>query len=214
MCTAASRREAESLAAARRKISRVGTGSALLLLFMATRAVATEKTASSWENIPYPYSIVNEPLRDALVNFGYNADLRIMVSPHVSGAVQARRSGGSARNFLDDVTKAGDLDWYSDGTVIYVSAASEEQTSVVPLNGFPFDVMKKELEEQKLFDVRYRMSRQIGGGGAILSGPPSFVAILKQAIEARVGNDRVSPAGPMQDLVVLRGSQSLSMKVR
>lgn len=214
MCTAASRCETKSLAAIRSIIVHVSAWSTFLLLLMGARAAATEQVSSPWENNPYPYSIVNEPLRDALINFGYNADLRIMVSPHVSGAIQARRSSGSAKNFLDDVTKAGDLDWYSDGTVIYVSAASEEQTSVVPLNGFPFDVMKKELEEQKLFDVKYRMSRQIGGSAAIVSGPPSFVTILKQAIEARVGNDRVSPAGASQDLVVLRGSQSSSMKVR
>lgn len=214
MCAAVSRCENTSFANASRRTACVGAGCMLLVLSLMARAGATEQATLKWENNPYPYSVVNETIRGALMNFGYNSDLRIMVSSHVSGTIQGRRSGGSARNFLDDVTKAGDLDWYSDGTVIYVSPASEEQTIVVSLNGFPFDVMKKELEEQKLFDVRYRMSRQIGGDAVILSGPPSFVAVLKQAIEARVGNGRVSATEALQALVVLRGSQSSSMKVR
>ncbi|MCQ8239621.1 hypothetical protein [Rhizosaccharibacter radicis] len=190
------------------------------MAFVVTALVATTAStaafadAEAWQAERYPYSVVSENVHDALTNFGYNLGVRVMVSPHVAGVVQGRRADGSARQFLDDVTRANDLDWYSDGTVIYVSPSSEEQTAVVPLNGFSFDVMKKELEQQKLFDDRFRMTKQIGDGAAILSGPPSFVAVMKQAIEARVGNGIESIPGASQDLVVLRGSQSSSMKVR
>ncbi|MGI4801502.1 MAG: hypothetical protein ACRYG8_47245 [Janthinobacterium lividum] len=153
-------------------------------------------------------------MRDALVNFGYNANVRIMVAPHVIGSVQGHKGDSTARQFLDEITKENDLDWYFDGAVIYVSPSSEEQTEIVPLNGFPFNVMKKELEQQRIFDLRYRMSRQIGSDAAILSGPPSFVTIMKQAIESRAGDGRISTAEASQDLVVLRGSQSSTMKVR
>jgi len=186
----------------------------LVTLAMTASVSAAEQEDLPWESKPYPYTIVSQPVRDALVNFGYNAGLRIMVPPHVAGLVQGFRSEGSAKDFIDEITKTNDLDWYSDGNVIYVSPASEEQTAIVSLNGFSFDVMKKELEVQKLFDARYRMSKQIGGGAAILSGPPSFVAVLKQAIEARVGDGNASATETMQALVVLRGSQSSRMNVR
>lgn len=169
---------------------------------------------TAWENAPYPYSVVSEKVDDVLRNFGYNADVRIMVAPGVTGIVQGRSGNGTARQFLDDVTRTNDLDWYSDGTVVYVSPSSDEQTAIVPLNGFSFDVMKKELEEQKLFDVKFRMSKQIGGDAAIVSGPPSFVAVMKEAIEARVGNAKAPARGVSRELVILRGSQSSSMQVQ
>lgn len=177
-------------------------------------AAAAEQTGTEWRDAAYPYSVLSESVRDALVNFGYNAGVRIMVSPHVSGTMEGHRGNGTALEFLDEITKSNDLDWYSDGTVIYVSPSSEEQTAIVPLDGVPFDVMKKELEQQKLFDPRYRMSKQVGNDAAVLSGPPSFVAVMRQAIEARVGSGGASSFEASQDLVVLRGSQSSSMKVR
>lgn len=177
-------------------------------------AFAAVPVMTRWQDMPYPYSVTSESVHDALVNFGYNSDVRIMVSPHVSGTIQGRRGTGTAGQFLDEITKANDLDWYSDDTVIYVSPSSEEQTLILPLNGFPFDVLKKELEQQKLFDAKYRLSKQVGSDATILSGPPSFVAVMKQAIESRVGNGRSPPVGASQDLVVLRGSQSSSMKIR
>ncbi len=186
----------------------------MLLLGCPSATWGADASTDAWENAPYPYSVVSENVSDVLKNFGYNADVRVMVAPGVKGIVQGRSGDGTARQFLDDITRANDLDWYSDGTVVYVSPSSDEQTAIVPLNGFPFDVMKKELDEQKLFDVKFRMSKQIGGDAAIVSGPPSFVAVMKEAIEARVGN-MTAPAGSVaRELVILRGSQSSSIRVQ
>lgn len=187
---------------------------ATLLVASAGGVWGADASTAAWENTPYPYSVVSENVQDVLRNFGYNAEVRVMVAPGVTGVVQGRSGDGTARQFLDDVTKANDLDWYSDGTVVYVSPSSDEQTAVVPLNGFSFDVMKKELEEQKLFDVKFRMSKQIGGDAAIVSGPPSFVTVMKEAIEARVGNAKASARNVSRELVILRGSQSSSMQIQ
>ena len=187
---------------------------AVLLVASARGVRGADASTTAWENTPYPYSVVSENVQDVLRNFGYNAEVRVMVAPGVTGVVQGRSGDGTARQFLDDVTKANDLDWYSDGTVVYVSSSSDEQTAIVPLNGFSFDVMKKELEEQKLFDVKFRMSKQIGGDAAIVSGPPSFVAVMKEAIEARVGNAKAPARDVSRELVILRGSQSSSMQIQ
>jgi type III secretion protein C len=170
-------------------------------------------SADAWENQPYPYSVVSENISDVIRNFGYNAGIRVSVSPDVRGVVSGRSGHGTAREFLDDVTRGDDLDWYSDGTVLYVSPAAAEQTIVVPMHGFPFAVMKIELEQQKLFDARFRLSPQIGGDAAIVSGPPSFVAVIKQAIEARTSSDHVPQPGRPEGLVILRGSQSTSIRL-
>ena len=106
---------------------------AVLLVASARGVRGADASTTAWENTPYPYSVVSENVQDVLRNFGYNAEVRVMVAPGVTGVVQGRSGDGTARQFLDDVTKANDLDWYSDGTVVYVSSSSDEQTAIVPL---------------------------------------------------------------------------------
>ena len=168
-----------------------------------------------WQNKPYPYSVVSQDVGDVLRNFGYNAGLRVSVSQDVKGTVLGHAGRGSAREFLDGITKSNDLDWYSDGTVLYVSPASEEETTVVDLHGYPFGVVQKGLADANLLDARYRVMQHGTADAAVVSGPPSFVTVIRQAIEAQTGSKHEDRGDLVasQTLTVFRGSQSSSIRL-
>jgi type III secretion protein C len=153
--------------------------------------VATEMTpnvagaaSSDWRDAPYHYVVLNQSVADVLVNFGFNTGLRMSIAPEVTGIERGRIDAATAGSFLDALTKANDLDWYFDGSVMYVSPRSAEQTVAVPLHGVSFAVVKASLTQSEFWDDRYGLAWNGLAGFVTVSGPPSYVALIKQAIEA------------------------------
>lgn len=166
-----------------------------------------------WRNAPYPYSIINQDVGNAVKNFGYNTGLKVSVAQDVKGTVRGHQHAGTAREFLDEITKSNDLDWYSDGTVIYVSPTADEETALVPLNEFSFSNLKRHLAEFGLIDKRFRLAKRKAGDVAVVSGPPSYVAVIKQAIQVETGGKDQPDSGASGTLVVFRGNASSSIKL-
>jgi len=162
---------------------------------------------SEWRNMPYSYTVVDQSVTDVLKNFGYNSGLRMSIAPDISGVVHGRIDATTAGDFLDAVTKSHALDWYYDGAVMYVSPASAELTATVPLHGASFSAIKQSVERLGLLDDRYKFSTEEHGAApdfVVVAGPPSYVAVIKQAVESSAG---VTDGA----LVIYRGSQSANV---
>ena len=190
------------------------TAMASMLAILVLPSVAVTASAAgdgvaareAWKHQPYPYTVVSQGVAAALRDFGYNLGLRVMIAPDVGGTIAGRLPPGDALNFLEAVTHGNDLDWYFDGTVLYVSKTSSEQTAIVPLHGHSFGEVKKSLEQDGVLDARFRLTKQVAGDAVIVAGPPSFIAVMRQAIEAQTSD--TSPQGGHAGMAVLRGSAS------
>ena len=200
-------------AARRRGLRHALFGLTVLVLTGALVDASLARAPEEWEKRPYPYSIVRQDIADALRNFGYNTGVNVSLAPDVQGVVQGRIKADTARKFLDQITRSNGLDWYFDGTVIYVSPTSQEQTAVISLNGMPFDRVKNQIMREKLFDSQYRLSQQGEGDTLVVSGPPSYVAVMKQAVDAITSNRKSPIAGEPGSLIILRGNQTSSLKL-
>ncbi|WP_156927969.1 hypothetical protein [Bradyrhizobium sp. Tv2a-2] len=152
----------------------------------------------------YDYAVVNQGVVDVLVNFGYNTGLRMAIAPGVAGVVRGRVKADTAGSFLDAVTKSNALDWYYDGSVMYISPASDQQTVTVPLHGVSLETIRTSLVRSGLVDERYTFSGSKSADVAVVSGPPSYVSVIKQAVEAET-------SGNGSSITVYRGSQSASV---
>ena len=181
------------------------------LLFGSATSYAFCATRGAWQRSAYPYSVVSQDVAEVIANFGYNTGLHVSLSQDVKGVVRGHASESTAKQFLDEITRSNDLDWYFDGTVLYVSAAAEEKTAIVGLSGFSYQAIESYLTNADLLDARYRLSHYASGDAAIVSGPPSYVAVIKQAIEAHTANKN-QDVESSRSLLVLRGSQSSSMR--
>lgn len=192
---------------------RLLVGLTVLMLTNVPMDVSSARVPEEWEKRPYPYSIVRQDVAEALRNFGYNTGVNVSLAPEVQGAVQGHIKAKTARKFLDQITRSNGLDWYFDGTVIYVSPTSQEQTAVISLNGMPFDRVKNQIAREKLVDSQYRLSQQGAGDALVVSGPPSYVAVMKQAVDAITSNRKSPVTGEPGSLIILRGNQTSSLKL-
>ena len=90
-----------------------------------------------WPPGPYKYVVIEQDLKDALIEFGRNINVPVKVSDAVTGKLRGDLGSGSAEEFFKRLTASNGLVWYFDGSVLYVNAASELRTEVVDPGRIP-----------------------------------------------------------------------------
>ncbi len=160
-----------------------------------------------WPTTSYEYVVVNQDLRTVLQQFGINTGLRIILSDSVQGRVHGRLPPALPKQFLERLAQTFGLDWYYDGAAIAVSARSEAQTSLITLGSASFSHLQSALDSAKLLDQRYPLRPAAENGAAIASGPPRYLAIVRQMAEtlSPVQPHRQTPPA-RQDVMIIRGS--------
>ncbi|WP_407158258.1 nodulation protein NolW [Bradyrhizobium sp. STM 3557] len=153
-----------------------------------------------WPTVSYDYVVVDQDLRIVLEQFGVNTGLRIALSDAVQGRVHGRLPPALPRQFLDHLTATFGLDWYYDGVAILVSAKSEAQTEMINLKGTDFSELRSALETAGFLDRRYQLRAGRENSSAIVSGPPRYVAVVKQVAAS------FSPTPGTVHVTVFRGS--------
>ena len=137
-----------------------------------------------WPTATYDYVVVDEDLRNVLSQFGINIGVRIVMSDAVQGRVRGGFPPAPPRDFLVNLSRAFGLDWYFDGAVISVSAASEAQTRILPLQGVPLTTLQNGLTAAGLSDPRFQLRAGLAPDVAVISGPPRYLAVVQQAASA------------------------------
>ncbi|MGO3123941.1 MAG: hypothetical protein ACTIKR_07950 [Advenella sp.] len=83
---------------------------------------------------PYPYVIIEQDLRDVLVEFGRNIGVATEISKKVNGVVRGRaQSGDTAASFLHRIGADHDLVWYLDRDTLFVSTQQDNKTEGLSL---------------------------------------------------------------------------------
>jgi type III secretion protein C len=142
----------------------------------------------------YDYVVVDQDLRTVIEQFGLNTGLRVTLSDAVQGRVHGRLPAAPPREFFDHLTEMFGLDWYYDGATIAVSAKSEAQTQLIAL---------------KSADPRYHLRSGPDDNVAIASGPPQYLAMVKQ-VAATLSPAQLSKQSPPEthNVMVFRGSSA------
>jgi type III secretion protein C len=157
----------------------------------------------------YDYVVVDQDLRTVIEQFGFNTGLRVSLSDAVQGKVHGRLPAALPRDFFDHLTEMFGLDWYYDGATIAVSAKSEAQTQLITLKGASFSELQSALETAGFLDQRYHLRSGPENNVAIASGPPQFLAMVKQmaATLSPVQEPKQGPAEKYR-MLVFRGSSA------
>ena len=167
--------------------------------------VAAQTGAVDWASKPYEYMIVDQDVRMVLEEFGHNNGVPISVSPAVQGRVRGNLPGGTARVFLDALSKAYGLEWYFDGYGLAVSAQAESRSRLVELHDVPFDQVLDQVRAGGLYDARYQLRPGPAPAMASVAGPPRFVEAVAETIAAM--SRRAAPqAEAGRVMYVYRGS--------
>lgn len=144
-----------------------------------------------WPDRPLSYAVVDQDLRDLLIDVGSKLGVRVSVSDAVHGRVHGRLPPAPPREFLDRLASIYGFDWYFDGGALNVSSASEASSRLLSLGSVPPATLIAALNDLGIADRRWPIRDSQDAGVALVSGPPRYTALVEQTLEAL----RKAPAG-------------------
>lgn len=160
-----------------------------------------------WPGGTYNYLVVNQSVRDALIEFGRNVGVSVQMSENIKGRLHGGVPQGSAREFLDWICNRYGLVWYFDGSAIHISNETENRTEVVKLDDDALSGLGERLDSLGIVDPRFPVTISHEERAASISGPPTYIALIKQTI-ATFGRPAVQPVADRPAKVrVFRGRQ-------
>ena len=159
-----------------------------------------------WPPGPYKYVVIEQDLKDALVEFGRNINVPVKVSDEVKGKLRGELAGGSAEDFFKRLAASYGLVWYFDGSVLHVNAASELRTEVIDLGRIPPSDVVNKLSKLGIADPRYPIRTTPGASVVSISGPPPYIVLVRQTLAAMARQQ--APAPEDTRVRVFRGTSS------
>jgi type III secretion protein C len=153
---------------------------ALMSLAAPSHGVAKEP---GWLSHPYTYVVVNQDVRQVLLEFGQNLNVPVKISDQV----QRRTLRGPltvmpAGEFLRTVCESAGLVWYFDGTVLHINSAGEISRASIDAGIVATPSLKKQLENLGVLDDRYPLKIDIASRVVSVAGPPPYIAAIKQSL--------------------------------
>jgi type III secretion protein C len=159
-----------------------------------------------WPPGPYRYVVIEQDLKDALLEFGRNINVAVKVSDEVKGKLRGDSGTGTAEEFFKRLVASHGLVWYFDGSVLHVNAASELRTEVIDLGRIlPSDVVTK-LTKLGIADPRFPIRTTPGASVVSISGPPPYIVLVRQTLAAMARQQVLPPEDTR--VRVFRGSSS------
>ena len=175
--------------------------------------------SKAWQAKSYSYIAVDQDLRDVLHEFGGNIGIPVSMSDQVTGTVRARWVGVSAGDFLNRLARTYAIEWYFDGTTLFVSASSETASKFISVHGGDVISLSAALLRSGLADQRFPLRDGPAPETVLISGPPRYLQIVEDTAEA-LGKrpvvepqklDAVSSGGRV--ILVMRGSSSARVAI-
>jgi type III secretion protein C len=138
-----------------------------------------------WPSGPYRYIVVDQDIRDILAEFGRNMNVTVKVSERVLvHRIRGRLPVSGAKEFLNRLCDSYGLVWYFDGAVLHINGTGEVNTELVNIGtGNPGSVAEK-LQALGIADPRYSIRSTADSGILSVSGPPAYIALIRQTVAA------------------------------
>lgn len=162
--------------------------------------VSAGAAALKLPDTPYNYTVIDQELGAALQEFGANLGIKLSISPEVKGRIQGRIPESKPQAFLDRLATNYNLEWYYDGSVLYITSAKENRTQLLVLSPIGYDALKGSLDALQISDPRFPLRPSPGKGVVMVSGPPRYVTLIEQTLAGLVAEEQArpkpSPAAP------------------
>lgn len=168
-------------------------GVALALLAPLTRPALAD--APPWPNSSYAFYAQDDSLRDILETFGRSFGIRTEITPAVRGRVDGRLFAETPDAFLDKLADAHGIEWYYNGGVLHISAASEGVREAIEMTTEDVGSLRDALNGVGVLEEKFGWGEFPERGVVMVSGPPSYVALVKRTLATL-------PAGRSGDMVI------------
>jgi type III secretion protein C len=128
--------------------------------------------------------VIDQDIKGVLVEFGRNVSLPVDISDQVKGRLRGQLAMPTAREFLDNLCASYGLVWYFDGAVLHVNTKAEIRTELVSIGRLSRGEATDKLSALGISDARFQVRTTEDAGVISVSGPPSFVSLVRQTLDA------------------------------
>lgn len=159
---------------------RVVTLSVLLIPLTTANSAEPE-----WPSDDYRYIVIDQDLRKVLVQFGRNLNMNVKLSDRVaSRQIQGRLPNVPAKEFLELLCSRFGLVWYYNQDTLHIYSEDELDTAIISLGRVSADRLTSNLERLGIADSRYALQATDDTKTVRISGPPHYLALVRQAVAA------------------------------
>jgi len=187
------------------------TVSAVCLGVLLLAAGPAQGLEPQWPAGPYRYIVLDQDVRDIVAEFGRNLNITIKVSEKVNPRrIRGRLPASGAKEFLNRLCESYGLVWYYDGAVLHISDSSEVRTELVDLGTVSPSSVNERLRSLGIVDSRYQIRSTQDARLLSVSGPPPYLALIRQTVAVvqkagRPSNIREDSDGDDKSVRVFRG---------
>ena len=189
-------------------------------LCLCAQQVPSFASQPDWPPGTYKYITIDQPVGDALKEFGRNIGIPVEVSKEVGGRLSAGMPVGTAQEFIDWVCSRYGLAWYFDGSILHVATVGETRTEVLTLGAGETRGVGRKLEDLGIADARYPIRISPAENVISVSGPPAYVAAVKKGLgimpgsaTSRIARQVDAPPRKIVPVRVFRGKQMAAENV-
>lgn len=170
--------------------------SGLLAASLLAGAISPASAAPEWAAKPFHYVVVDQDVRGVLTEFGRNVGVPVVLTDKVRGRARGELKADTAGEFLKKICEAQDLTWYFDGSILHVSADEEFATQIVDIGSVGTQALDRELDRLGVRDPRFSIRMTADSPLVGVSGPPAFIAVVRDTAERMKPPPRVAGDDP------------------
>ncbi|AOJ71197.1 MULTISPECIES: type III secretion system outer membrane ring subunit SctC [Burkholderia] len=167
--------------------------SVFLPLLCSLASLSAHAAPVRWRSAEIQYAAQGKDVKDVLRDLAASQNVAANVAPGVSGAVSGKMKM-SPQRFLDTLAASFGFVWYYDGTVLYVTPASDMKSTLVKLDHANTGDLRDLLEQMKVADARYPVTYNAQQRTALVAGPPRYVELVT-SVAARLDENSARTGG-------------------
>lgn len=137
-----------------------------------------------WGGGASEYVVVDQDLRAVLTEISHHLGLPAHISDEIKGRVREKMSAASDRELVHTLATRYGFTWYFDGSSLYFSALSENQSQIYPMGQVSSFYLQNELSGLGILDGRFELRFSDNGRIVYVSGPPRYIELVRQTLEA------------------------------
>jgi type III secretion protein C len=144
---------------------------------------AVDASEIHWRTNNFTYVAQDKSLKDFIHDFAADQGVNVVIAPDVDGTINGKFNL-TPQSMLDLLATSYGVTWYYDGSVLYVSAAGDVSSEVVPLGALGAAQFQEALSRLGIYDSRFPIYYDRAHGTARVAGPKRYVDLVKQTLEA------------------------------
>ena len=135
-----------------------------------------------WPDATYSQYANQQPIERTLREFAKSFNLTVQVGPGVEGVVNGRFTNRTPTEFIDHLSGAYGLSWFTHAGVLYVARISDTTTRSLPVPGGATTSVHRALQELGVLDARFGWGELAEQDLVFVSGPPAYVDMIQRIL--------------------------------